>query len=221
MTASAAGGMRLVVATHNRDKFREIAGLLAGLPLDLTALFDHAGAPETEETGATLAENALLKARAAAAALGVAAVADDSGLEVAALDGAPGVRSSRFAGENVSYADNNRLLIERLRGVPPERRQARFMCVAALVEPGAAGEPGRETVVEGEVRGIIAEAARGTHGFGYDPLFVVADSGRTMAELPLAEKQRISHRGQAFRRMREVIASRVAGDARAAPAAPR
>lgn len=207
MSGVAGEPWKLVVATHNRDKYREIAAILAGLPLELTALFDHPGAVEPEETGATLSENALLKARAAAGALGLAAVADDSGLEVAALGGAPGVRSSRFAGENVSYADNCRLLLERMRGVPEGRRQARFVCVAALVDPAG------EIAVEGEVRGFIAGAPRGEHGFGYDPVFVVEGANRTMAELTPQEKERISHRGHAFRRLREAIVARGAAGA--------
>lgn len=212
---------RLVVATGNRDKFREIAAILAGCGWALESLADHPHLPGVEETGETLRENALLKARAAARALGVAAVSDDSGLEVEALGGAPGVRSSRFAGENVTYADNNRLLLERMRGVPPASRGARFACVAALVIPrapvdagGSAAGPFEEVVVEGEVRGVITESLRGTHGFGYDPVFFVPELGMTFAEAGLDAKQRISHRARAFSAMREELETRSRGSER-------
>lgn len=204
---------RLVIATRNPDKVVEIAGILAGCGWALESLLDHPELPEVEETGATLRENALLKARATAAALSLAAASDDSGLEVDALGGAPGVRSSRFAGENVTYADNVRLLLERMRGVPAGSRAARFACVAALVVPRPGESAFEEIVVEGEVRGRITEEPRGEGGFGYDPVFFVPELGMTFAESGHAAKQRVSHRGRAFRALREEL-ERLAGPSR-------
>jgi XTP/dITP diphosphohydrolase len=197
---------RLVVATRNPDKFREIADLLAGIPFELESLLDHPGVPEIEETGATLRENAFIKAREASRALGLAAISDDSGLEVEALGGAPGVRSSRYAGEDVTYEDNWRLLLERMRDVPAGRRGARFACVAALVTV-----EGAEFAVEGEVRGEITREPRGTGGFGYDPVFFVPELGTTFAEAGLEAKQRLSHRARAFRGLRSALETGVAG----------
>jgi len=209
----------VAIATRNRDKLREILELLAGLPIVFTSFLDHPEVPEVMETGDTLRENALLKARAAARALGVPAVADDSGLEVRALGGAPGVLSSRFAGEAATYADNVRRLLEMMRAVPAGEREARFVCVAALVEPPGAGtgeggegrgtREGREAVVEGEVRGLITREPRGGRGFGYDPVFFVPELGRTFAEAETAEKQRTSHRARAFARVRELLEARL------------
>jgi XTP/dITP diphosphohydrolase len=179
-----------VLATANPDKTREIIELLPSLQL----LPRPQSIPEVEETGGTLTENALLKARALVAATGQAAVADDTGLEVAALGGAPGVYSSRFAGEHASYADNVAKLVADLRDVPTGQRQARFRTVAVAVWPD-----GRQEIAEGIVDGVIATAPRGDNGFGYDPVFVPTDGdGRTMAEMTPAEKNAISHRGRAF-----------------------
>jgi len=195
---------RLVIATRNRHKFGEIAAILDGCGWAVESLDHHPGAPEVVETGETLRENALLKARAISAALGVPALSDDSGLEVDALGGEPGVRSARFAGEQATYADNNRLLLERMLGVPAPERGARFACVAALVLPPGHEAP-REFVVEGEVRGAITETPRGEHGFGYDPVFFVPELGMTFAEAGLDAKQCVSHRARAFGAMRAVL----------------
>ena len=187
--------MKLVLASANPDKVKEIRELLAGFevlprPTDL---------PDVDETGATLEDNARLKAVAVADATGEAAVADDTGLEVAALDGAPGVRTSRFAGETATYADNVAKLVTVLDGV--DDRRARFRTVALVRFPD-----GREVVAEGSVDGTIAGEPRGTEGFGYDPLFVPDEGdGRTFAEMTAAEKHDLSHRGRAFRALADLL----------------
>lgn len=186
------GRLRLVLASANPDKAIEIAAIL-GDGVELLARPDDVG--EVEETGATLEENARLKALALVSATGEAAVADDTGLEVDALDGAPGVRSARFAGEHATYADNVAELVAALDGVPAPRRTARFRTVALLRHPD-----GRELVAEGVVEGTIAEVPAGEGGFGYDPLFVpVEGDGRTFAQLSAEEKNKASHRARAFR----------------------
>jgi len=181
--------MKLVLATANPDKAAEIAAILDG--------FDLVPRPpevaDVDETGATLLENARLKAVALVEVTGLAAVADDTGLEVDALDGAPGVYSSRFAGENGTYADNVAKLLGELDGAT--NRSARFRTVAIAVFPD-----GREMQAEGVVDGVIATEASGTAGFGYDPVFVPTEGdGRTFAEMTAAEKHAVSHRGRAFR----------------------
>lgn len=180
---------RLVVASKNEDKLGEIEAVLLGLGL-VTEIVVGLEWPDIEETEATLEGNALLKARAVAAATGLPSLADDTGLEVAALDGAPGVRSARFAGEQASYSDNVRALLIQLAGLAD--RSARFRTVMALVIPGR-----QEIVAEGVLDGTIIDEPRGDSGFGYDPVFDVG--GRTLAELAAAEKNAISHRGRALR----------------------
>jgi XTP/dITP diphosphohydrolase len=187
--------LKLVLATANPDKAREITEVLrdAGLPIEL--LPRPADVDEVEETGATLEENARLKAVALCDATGLPALADDTGLEVDALGGAPGVRSARFAGDDVTYADNVAKLLEVLREVPAEARQARFATVAIARFPD-----GREVAAIGTVEGTIATEAHGDGGFGYDPVFTPDEGdGRTFAEMSAAEKHRVSHRGRAFR----------------------
>ncbi|MGH9279808.1 MAG: RdgB/HAM1 family non-canonical purine NTP pyrophosphatase [Acidimicrobiales bacterium] len=177
-----------MLATANPDKAREIAGLL---PWEVVPRPAHVG--DVDETADTLEGNARLKARAIAAATGEPAVADDTGLEVDALGGRPGVWSARYAGEDATYTDNVAKLLEELAGV--DDRRARFRTVALLAFPD-----GREVVAEGAVNGVIAEAPRGDAGFGYDPVFIPDGSGgRTYAEMSLDDKQAISHRGRAFR----------------------
>jgi XTP/dITP diphosphohydrolase len=190
---------RLLIGSGNQGKQREYRELLAGLDLELVVPQDLDPAPpEPEETGATFAENASHKARAYASASGLRTVADDSGLEVDALHGAPGLRSRRFFGDDASAAERNTRLLALLEGV--SARGARFACVAALAWPD-----GRVELFEGEVRGEIGLAPRGEQGFGYDPVFVIAGDGRTMAELPADEKHRLSHRGLAVAKLRAFI----------------
>ena len=195
--------MRLVLASANPDKAAEISAILsAAVPgLDLAPRPD--GVPDVDETGTTLLENARLKAAAIATATGEAAVADDTGLVVDALDGAPGVWSARFAGDGSTYADNVAKLLSELAGVAPERRTARFETVALVRWPD-----GREVTATGAVEGVIATEGRGDGGFGYDPVFVpVEGNGRTFAELAPEEKHALSHRGRAFRALAAELAN--------------
>lgn len=190
-----------VVATFNRHKAAELEALLRlpGVTLSLLADWPEATAPE--ETGTTLLENARIKARAAAALTGLPAIADDTGLEVDALGGAPGVHAARYAGPAARYEDNVAKLLRELAGVPAARRTARFrtVCVAAWPD-------GREVQAEGVLEGVIVEAPRGTNGFGYDPVFVPAGDTRTFAELTDAEKNAMSHRARAVRALGERLA---------------
>jgi len=186
---------RFVLATANPDKAREIEQVLldAGAAVDLVARPDSV--PDVDETGITLEDNARLKAVALCEATGEPAIADDTGLEVDALGGAPGVYSARFAGPDATYADNVALLLDRLAAVEPGRRTARFATVAVARWPD-----GREVAAFGSVEGSIAATPRGVNGFGYDPVFVPDESdGRTFAEMAAAEKHALSHRGRAFR----------------------
>ncbi|HMO05074.1 MAG TPA: RdgB/HAM1 family non-canonical purine NTP pyrophosphatase [Kiritimatiellia bacterium] len=184
--------MRLVIATRNRHKLDEIRAILDQPTLELLSSFDFPGVPDVEETGTTFEENAALKARALATATGLWAMGDDSGLEVDALGGAPGVYSARYAGlPAVDYAANNRKLLAALAGQPD--RRARFRTVLALAAPD-----GRLFTCEGTCPGTIADAPRGEGGFGYDPLFIPDGSTLAFAEMPAAEKNRISHRGRAL-----------------------
>ncbi len=187
----------VILATGNQNKAEEIRSLLADVPVTILSLADLGLKLDIEESGASYTENALLKARTAAAAAGRAAMADDSGLEVTALDGAPGIISSRFAGAEATDRENNALLLRRLAEVPDPHRTARFVCTAVLVGPGTTS--GEEIVCTGEWHGTITHEMRGETGFGYDPLFLIPDEGRTVAELGPAYKQQHSHRSRAFR----------------------
>jgi len=190
---------RLLIGSGNPGKQREYRELLAGLDLELITPDDlDPVPPEPEETGKTFAENAAHKARVYAKSSGVRTVADDSGLEVDALRGAPGLRSRRFFGDDASAAERNTRLLALLEGATA--RGARFVCVTALAWPD-----GKVELFDGEVRGEIALAPRGEQGFGYDPLFIIAGDGRTMAELPAHEKHRISHRGLAVAKLRAYL----------------
>jgi len=190
-----------LIGSANPGKLREYREILAGLDLELLAPSDlDPVPPEPDEVAATFAENASTKARAYAVASGLQTIADDSGLEVHALRGAPGVRSRRFFGEDASAEERNVKLLALLDGVPD--RSARFVCVTALASPD-----GHVELFEGEVHGEIADAPRGEAGFGYDPVFVIAGDGRTMAELPSEEKHRISHRGIAGAKLRARLAA--------------
>jgi XTP/dITP diphosphohydrolase len=191
--------LRFVLATANPDKAREIKAVIVEVAGDRIVLLDRpAEVPDVDETGETLEENASLKAVALAAATGLPAIADDTGLEVAALDGAPGVYSARYSGEHATYADNVAKLLRELAAIGadgPEQRAARFRTVALAYFPD-----GRRYVAEGASDGWIAAEARGTNGFGYDPVFVPGDrDGRTFAEMTASEKDTSSHRGRAFR----------------------
>jgi len=190
----------ILLGSSNPGKLREYREILGGLDVDLVTPGDlDPVPPEPDEDAATFAENASSKARGYAAVSGLQTIADDSGLEVFALRGAPGVRSRRFFGENASPEERNAKLLALLDGVTD--RSARFVCVTALASPD-----GQVELFEGEVHGEIAEVPRGEAGFGYDPVFVIAGDGRTMAELPPAEKHQISHRGLAGAKLRARLA---------------
>lgn len=194
--------MRLLLATHNKGKRREWRALLEGLDVELLLPDDLGLHDDVEETGETYVENALIKARTLAAASGLPTLADDSGLEVDALEGAPGVRSARYhlGTDEVRY----RALLAALDGVPAEKRGARFRCIAALVIPNEA-DGAREFITEGVCEGVIGFEARGEAGFGYDPVFYIPERGCTMAELSAEEKNRISHRARAAQKMRPIL----------------
>jgi len=206
MPTDQAARPRLVLATANPHKLIELTRILAAnhVDVDLAGLREFAGAPDVAETGATFADNALLKARAVAAFTGIASVADDSGLCCDALNGMPGVLSARWSGRHGADAENLRLLLAQLSEIPDERRGAHFTCVAALVLPS-----GRETLSEGILAGRLIREPRGAGGFGYDPIFVPDGEERTTGEMSPAEKDAISHRGRAFRGLARAIAALV------------
>jgi XTP/dITP diphosphohydrolase len=205
--------MRIVVATRNRDKAREIVAMLAGLDVQVVTMEAYADAPATVEDGDTLEANAWKKAREAREHSGCSALADDTGLEVDALDGAPGVFAARYAGENATYADNCRKLLAALEGVPAHKRVARFRTVMALaLAPADAARLTLHTTkkidgltAHGVLNGHIDTHARGNSGFGYDPVFVDENTGRTLAEMTSDEKNRSSHRYRALLEMREML----------------
>lgn len=190
--------MRLLIATNNRGKVREYRDILGNLPVELVFPADIGVALEVDETGATYEENAQLKAIAFAQASGLVTLADDSGLEVDALGGEPGVHSHRYA--SGSDADRYRVLLEHLRGVPPAERTARFRCVIVIATP-----TGDKYTCEGICPGIILDRPRGQGGFGYDPVFYLPELGLTMAELAPEEKNRLSHRGRAGQSARPIL----------------
>jgi XTP/dITP diphosphohydrolase len=190
----------LLVATTNQHKVEEYQTLLAGLPFELRSLPDVGLTLPVEETGTTFQQNAELKALTYARASGLLSLADDSGLEIDALHGEPGVYSARFLGEHTSYEERFRVILERMRGLLPERRGARFQCVITIAEPS-----GYYRSVAGELAGQIASEPRGIYGFGYDPIFLVPELGKTCAELAPDEKNKISHRGRAAREARVLL----------------
>lgn len=198
--------MKLVLATHNNGKVKELQELLAGTGLEVVSLAGYPEVPEVVEDGATFRENAVKKAREVAEAVGEVALADDSGLEVDVLNGAPGVYSARFAGEQHDDAANNQKLLHLLAGVPRDKRTARFRCVVAIAVPG-----GKTETAEGTCEGIITTVPRGEGGFGYDPLFLVPEYDKTFAELDPAEKNRISHRGRALHNAMQILKQLIAG----------
>ncbi len=195
--------MKLILATRNQHKIEEIKKILADSQIEILTLEDFPDVPEVEETGKTLEENAVLKAKAVYNATGIPALADDSGLEVDVLDGAPGVMSARFAGPGCppeADKDNNLKLLDLLKSVPEEKRGATFRCVVAI-----ALNQDDVRIVEGKVGGFITHKEIGENGFGYDPVFFYPELDKTFAELKPEEKNRISHRGRAFRKVKEMI----------------
>lgn len=204
--------IKLLVATTNKGKLREYRQMLEGAPVEMVTLDEAGIALDVEETGATIAENAVLKATTYAQRSGMLTLADDSGLEVEALGGEPGSRSARYAGEEATDGERVRFLLRKMERVPDGQRQARFRCVIAVATPDL-----EVRTSEGTCEGIIAREPRGANGFGYDPVFYIPSLGRHMAELPLEVKNRISHRGKAMAGARAIVedlAQRHAGLAR-------
>jgi len=192
--------MKILLATQNQGKVRELQELLTDEDIEVLSLQDIPDWEEVEETGKTFAENAALKASAALHRTGLIALADDSGLEVDALDGWPGVYSARFSGEPKDDERNNDKLLHLLESIPDDQRIARFRCALVIATPD-----GKEYLTEGSVEGRILTQRRGKGGFGYDPLFFVSEFARTMAELNLAQKNKLSHRAQAFRKVIPIL----------------
>jgi len=192
--------MDLIIATSNLNKLKEFKALLTDYRVTLLSLKDFPHVPEIEEDGKTFRENALKKATLVARATGKLTIADDSGIEVEALGGRPGVYSARFAGPCAGDAENNAKLLEELKGVAPDKRGACFKCVLCIVTP-----QGETACVEGECRGVIIGSLRGHHGFGYDPLFLVPEYNKTFSEMPPEQKNRISHRSRALRKLLDIL----------------
>jgi XTP/dITP diphosphohydrolase len=195
--------MKVVLATRNTGKAKEIGRILEGSGVEIISLEGFPGVELPPETGKTMKENALIKARAVAKVTGLPALADDSGLEVDFLGGAPGVYSARYSGEKATDEENWKKLLMELEGAPADKRSARFRCALALV-----GLDESEHLFEGVFEGVIAQAPRGTNGFGYDPVFFVPEEGRTAAELAPDEKNRISHRARALEALKTYLSSR-------------
>jgi XTP/dITP diphosphohydrolase len=192
--------MQLLIATRNKHKLRELQPLLAELKFEIRSVADMPNLPEVVEDEPTVRDNAIKKALTTASLTGLLTLADDTGLEVDALNGEPGVRSARFAGEKATYHENNKTLLKLLDGVPAEKRRAAFRCVAAIAD-----KDGLVEVVEGICNGMILEEERGGGGFGYDPLFLPDGQVKTFSELPLEVKNRISHRAKAMQKAWAVL----------------
>ena len=196
----------VIIASGNQGKLKEFQTLMLGLNVEVKSLKDYPHIGDIEENGQSFAENAYIKAKAVSEATGCLCIADDSGLEVDALGGAPGIYSARYAGEQKDDAANNQKLLEALKDVPDEERGAQFHCAIVAI-----AKDGRRYDAEGIVRGRILRAARGDNGFGYDPLFYVEEFGKTTAELSMEEKNKISHRGQAVRDIVAILEKEVFG----------
>lgn len=191
---------RLIFATGNEHKMVEIREILGELPVEILSMKDVGIKADIVENGSTFEENALIKAKEVCKLAGEMVLADDSGLEIDYLNGEPGIYSARYMGEDTSYRIKNQNLIDRLEGVPEEKRTARFVCAIAAAFPD-----GRSFVVRGTIEGIIGYEERGTNGFGYDPIFYLPERGVSTAEIPPEEKNSISHRGNAMRKMKELL----------------
>jgi len=191
--------LKLIIATHNSDKEKELRSVLDDFPVEVISLKQFPEIGDIEETGSTLYENAKLKADTVNRGTNLPCLGDDTGLEVDALGGAPGVYSARYAGDNVSYEDNMTKLLSELRSVPSEKRTARFRTIIFYTDGN------RELYTQGEIQGIITKSPRGVNGFGYDPVFYIPELKKTMAELTSAEKNKLSHRGQAMRKFRKLL----------------
>ncbi len=199
--------MNILVGTTNAGKLREVTTVLSNLPLQIISLASFTTWPKVVEDGKSFAENALKKARTLSDFSGYVTLADDSGLEVSVLGGAPGIFSQRYCGEEGNDDKNNKLLLRELSGVPQDKREARFVCVIALCVPRALG--GKDWLFRGECDGRIAFAPKGEGGFGYDPLFIYPPMGLTFAELDPETKNQMSHRGKALRKLREELRAHI------------
>lgn len=197
---SGSNSMKLIAATRNRGKLEEIAQILAQFPFSIISMTEAGVTDDIEETGSSFEENALIKAKKVWETTGEIVLADDSGLEVDYLGGAPGVYSARYAGEGALDADRNRKLLDALAGVPADKRSARFVCAIAVVFPD-----GKDVVVRGTCEGMIAFEPEGSGGFGYDPLFYIPSLGSTIAQMDHEMKNSISHRGNALRKLAEKL----------------
>lgn len=197
----------IVLATKNAGKKRELEAMLAALPVVVKTLADYPDLADIEETGATFQENALIKARATCDHTGCISIGDDSGLEVAALDGAPGIYSARFSGRDHNDEANNAYLLEKMAKIPPEHRQGQFRSVVAIVTP-----EGDTHFGEGVLTGRIGDALRGKDGFGYDPLFIPDGESRTLAMFSMAEKNKVSHRSRALQKIYPILVALIGGD---------
>ena len=191
---------QIVLATRNRGKIRELQALMKDFGIEVLSVADMEGVPEVEEDGTTFLENSLKKAREISTATGIMALADDSGLVVDALNGAPGVYSARYAGDNATDEQNYLKLLDEMKDIPDGERTARFKCVMVLCHPS-----GQWISAEGACEGIISREPTGSQGFGYDPVFFVPELGRSMAQLSSEEKNAISHRGNALKKLREML----------------
>jgi XTP/dITP diphosphohydrolase len=191
--------MKVVIATHNRDKMKEIQGAISDLGWEVISLYDFPKIEEIEENGKTLEENALIKAREVFKKTGIATISDDTGLEVEALDGAPGVYTARYAGEDCSYSDNVKKLLKDMNKIPMPNRGAKFKTVMVFKDKN------KELIVEGIVKGKISRESKGDDGFGYDPIFYVTEYDKTFAEMTMSEKNKISHRGNAINHLIDSI----------------
>lgn len=196
--------MRIIFATGNGDKMREIRAILSDLGMEILSMKEAGLTTDILEDGTTFEENAEIKARAVAGLCQDIVLADDSGLEIDALGGEPGIYSARYLGEDTSYRVKNKALLDRLKGVPDDKRTARFVCAIAAVFPD-----GSSSVVRGTIEGRIGYEERGSHGFGYDPIFMVPEYGCTTAELSEEQKNSISHRGKALTMMKNILKDRI------------
>ena len=194
--------MKIVLATHNEDKYTEISAILSSFPIEIISLKHYPEIGEIIEDGASLEENALIKARTVFSLTGLYSWADDTGLEVDALDGNPGIYSARYAGENCRYSDNIHKLLQNMENIPKNKRTAHFKTVIAFIGDNM------ELVSEGIVKGMITTKPKGVGGFGYDSVFYLVNKGKTYSEMEITEKNKISHRGKAIQNMKKLLQSR-------------
>jgi len=193
--------MKIILATYNTDKRKEMLAALTDLNVEILSLVDFPQVGEIVENGQTLTENAIIKAKAVFDITGIPAISDDTGLSVDALHGAPGIYSARYAGENATYADNVEKLVDEMKNVLPENRGAQFQTIIVYIDKD------RELIVDGVVKGQIANASKGVGGFGYDPVFYIPEQEKTFAEMTIQEKNQISHRGIALRNLKGILYS--------------